>query len=265
MCFIYYWQGNTKILFEGANRLLDYAEKTSNSRSKVFGHWMNAMGHLAQGDMALSQRESQKAVEVSLDPFYSQFAKPGLGMSYFFGGQLQEAEEPFESLIDFCEKRGLGVLSVYADVFLSTILIAKGNVDQGFKKLEGSQEVLRKNHMEVFYAVSEFVLGEVYTQFVTGPSPGLATLAKNIVSIVKIAPFAYKRAEEHFNKAIILFREIGAKNMLGQALLELGRLHKAKKRNELARECFSEAVDLFQECDAPIYLKQTQEELASVE
>ncbi|MCJ7683405.1 MAG: AAA family ATPase, partial [Desulfobacteraceae bacterium] len=45
MCYIYFWQGNTEKVFEGAKRLLDYGEKTSNSRSKVFGHWMNALGH----------------------------------------------------------------------------------------------------------------------------------------------------------------------------------------------------------------------------
>jgi hypothetical protein len=150
-------------------------------------------------------------------------------------------------------------------MFLSSILIAKGNIKQGLRKFEEIQEVLLKNHMKVFYAQSEWILGTVYTQFVTSPSPGLATMAKNIGSIVKIAPFAHKRAEGHFNKAIVLFREMGAKVNLGQAFLGLGRLYKAKKRNVKARECFSEAVRLFQECDAQVYLKKVEEELASLE
>jgi hypothetical protein len=45
----------------------------------------------------------------------------------------------------------------------------------------------------------------------------------------------------------------------------LGRLYKAKKRNEKAHECFSEAVHLFQECDAHVYLSQAKEALTSVE
>ena len=150
-------------------------------------------------------------------------------------------------------------------MFLSIILIAKGDVNQGFKKFEEAREALRKNHMKVFFSVSEHMLGAVYTQFVTGPSTGYSTLAKNIGTIVKIAPFAYKRAEEHFNTAIALFREMGAKVNLGQAFLGLGQLYKAKKRNEKARECFSEAVNIFQECDAPFYLKQAKEALTSVE
>ncbi len=136
---------------------------------------------------------------------------------------------------------------------------------QGFKKFEETQAVLLKNDLKIFYALSESILGTVYTQFITGPSPGLSTLAKNFGFIVKNAPFAEKKAEEHFNKAIALFREMGAKGELGEALLGLGRLYKAKKRNEKARESFSEAVNLFRECDAQVYLKQAKEELASVE
>jgi tetratricopeptide (TPR) repeat protein len=264
MCFIYYWQGNIKMLLKGGNRLLDYGEKTSNSRRKVFGYWMNAMGHYLEGDMALSIRESQKAIEASLDPFYSQFAKPGLGISYFLDGQLEKAEATFKSLLDFCEKRGIGVLSEFATTGLSTILIAKGNVIQGFKKFGEAQKVMQKNRMKVFYAVSDYMLGVIYTQFVTRPSPDFSTLVKNIGSIAKIAPFAYKRAEEHFNKAIATFRETGAKMNLGQAFLGLGQLYETKKRSEKSRECFSEAAHFFKECDAHVFLKQAQDKLASV-
>ena len=155
-------------------------------------------------------------------------------------------------------------MSEFANMILSTILIANGNIKQGFRKFKETQEILKKNHMKNFYAQSESILGVVYTQFITGPSPGFSTLAKNIGSIVKIAPFADRKAEAHFHKAIEIQREVGAKGNLGHALLSLGRLHKAKKRIEKARECFSEAVSIFQECDAHVYLKQALEELTSL-
>ena len=110
--------------------------------------------------------------------------------------------------------------------------------------------------MRVFYALSESLLGVVYTQFITAPLPGLSTLAKNFGFIVKNAPFADRKAEQHFDKAIALFREMGAKGELGKAFLGLGQLHKAKKRTEKARNCFSEAVQIFQECEAELNLKQ---------
>jgi tetratricopeptide (TPR) repeat protein len=261
MCLIYWSQGNTKRLFEGSKLLLEYGEKTANSRSKVFGHWMNALGHFAEGDMDLTREESERSLGAALDPSYAQYPKYWLGISYFLDGQLQKAEDILESLYDFSDKRGIGLFATPAQLFLSLISITKGKMKQGFKKFEEAQKILLNNHNKAVYAQSESILGVVYTQFLTGPSPDFLTLVKNFGSIVKTAPFADKKAEEHFNKAIEIFRDIGAKGDLGQAILGLGRLHKAKKRKEKARECFSEAVNLFHECDAHLYLKQAQDEL----
>lgn len=215
--------------------------------------------------MASGRKESEKAIRAALDSFYSQFPKSTLGMSYFFDGQLQEAEDTFKSLLDFCEKRRVSVLSVLSNMFLSTIIIANGDMNRGFRRFKETQEIMLKNYMKVAYASSESLLGVVYTQLITGSSPGLSTLAKNIGFIAKTAPFADRKAKEHFNKAIEIFKDVGAKVYLGQAFFYLGRLHKVKKRNEKASECFSVAVHLFQESDAPVYLKQAQEELVSVE
>jgi hypothetical protein len=125
-------------------------------------------------------------------------------MSYFFGGQVEEAEDLCESGLEICEKRGIGVGSVPIQMFLFAILLAKGNIKQGFKKFEEIQEVLSKDHWKVLYAQSECILGTVFTQFVTSPPPGLANMANNTGSIVNISSFAYERAEEHFNKALAL-------------------------------------------------------------
>jgi hypothetical protein len=56
---------------------------------------------------------------------------------------------------------------------------------------------------------------------------------------VKNIPFARKKAERYFNDAIKLSREIGAKGFLGQALLNLGLLYKAKKRSDSAKKIHS--------------------------
>jgi predicted ATPase/class 3 adenylate cyclase len=264
ICYINYCQGKTKLLFEEAKRLLDYGERTANSRSKVFGYWMKALGYMARGEIALARKESENSIGAAVDPFYSQFGKSTLGMSYIFDGQLKEAEDTFRLISDYCEKRGLELMSQFSNLFLSFIDIPKGNMEQGFRRFKETQEVLLKNHMKVWYATSESMLGAVYTRLIIGPSPSLATVAKNIGFIVKNAPFADRKAEESFKKAIENCREMGAKGNLGQALLGLGRLHKAKKRNEKASECFSEAIHLFQKCDAHVFLKQAKEELASI-
>jgi len=76
---------------------------------------------------------------------------------------------------------------------------------------------------------------------------------------------ATKRAVEHFNKAIETATAIGAKGIQGQAYLDLGRLHKAKGRNDQALDYFSRAVRIFEECEFEIYLKQGNEALESLQ
>ena len=135
------------------------------------------------------------------------------------------------------------------------------------------------------YALSEFSLGMVYSQIVEGAGPrsmrtksgkaqkgvrsiprvSLSTMAKNIGFLIKNVPFASKKAEKHFNRAIELAKEIGMKGTMGMAYLDLGLLHKTKKRTEQARRCISEAIQLFEQCEAEFYLKQAREALASLE
>lgn len=265
LCYINYMKGDTKKVFEGGELLIEYGERHSNSRSKVFGQWMKAFGHLLTGDIKSSQKSSENAIEAALDPAYPQFPKLTLGIALFVDSQLQEAEDVFQSILNFCEKRDLGQLSVLAYLFLAPSLVAKGHMKQGLRMLEKTRQTLIRNQRRVFYAQSEYVLGKVYSQIATGPTPAFSTMAKNIGFLVKNVPFAGKRAEEHFNKTIELAKEIGAKSFLGTTYLDLGLLYKARKRNDQARECISEAISLFQECEAEVNLKQAYEALESLQ
>jgi hypothetical protein len=56
-------------------------------------------------------------------------------------------------------------------------------------------------------------------------------------------------------------KEIGAKNILGQAYFNLGQLHKFKGKTDKAGECLSEAISAFAECEAEIFLNQAHSAL----
>jgi tetratricopeptide (TPR) repeat protein len=246
LCYIYVIKGETKKVFEGAKRLNAYGERNANNRSMVFGHWMNGWGYQMIGDIKSAQKSYEKAVEVALDPSYSQFPKCSLAVAYFLGGQFQEAEEVSQSLLDFSERRDMGQLTEFAYLSLASTLIAKGHMDQGLSMFEEAQQALIKNHRKYWYAMSEVLLGGIYLQIATGPSP------------------SFSKAEEHFNKAIEIFIEIGAKGSLGQAYLSLGLLHKAKKKTGQAIKFLSEAINIFQELDAEVFIKQAKEVLTSL-
>jgi class 3 adenylate cyclase/tetratricopeptide (TPR) repeat protein len=265
LCAINWGKGDTKKVFKGAKRLLEYGEKNANSRSKMFGHWMKAFGYISVGDVKSAQKSSEKAMKVALDPAFPEFPRLTLGMAYFFDGELQEAKKVFETSINFAEKHGMGQVALVSQLFMAPILIAEGHMKQGAALLEQVRNNCITNQRRVWYALSEYILGEMNLQIATGPKPSLSIMAKNLGFLVKNVPFAIKKSEDHFNRAIELLKEIGAKGFLGPVYLSLGLLYKASKRTEQARQCIMEAINRFQECDASIYLNQAKEELASVE
>jgi tetratricopeptide (TPR) repeat protein len=81
---------------------------------------------------------------------------------------------------------------------------------------------------------------------------------------VKNVPVASRKTVDHFNRAIEVSKEIGAKGPLGLAYLDLGMFYKAKKETDQARACLTEAIRIFEQNGAEIYLKQAKEALASL-
>ena len=53
-------------------------------------------------------------------------------------------------------------------------------------------------------------------------------------------------------------------NILSQATLALGLLHKSKGESEQAKKYISNAIKLFRECEAEVYLKQATDALESL-
>jgi tetratricopeptide (TPR) repeat protein len=225
---------------------------------------MEAFGHLATGDVKSAHKSSETAIEVALDPVYAQFPKGTLAFAHFFGGQFEEAEKVLQSILNFTEKRGVGQITAATQVFMAPILIAKGQMQPGIKLMEDVQNTLLENQRRVFYAISEYILGEVNLQIATGPKPSLTIMAKNIGFLVRNVPFAAQKAEEHYQNAMEMFKEIGMKSYLGQVYLGLGLLYKARKKADRAKQCLSDAINILRECKAEAYLKQANEALDSL-
>jgi tetratricopeptide (TPR) repeat protein len=135
----------------------------------------------------------------------------------------------------------------------------------GFKMIDEAHQSFIREEKKYYIALTEYTLGKIYSQIVEGSSSiSPLNIARNIGFLVKNVPFADKKADNHFHKAIEIAEEIGAKSISGPAYLDWGRLHKAKKRKDQARECISKAVKLFEQCEADVYLKQANEALESL-
>jgi tetratricopeptide (TPR) repeat protein len=223
-------------------------------------------GYYAAGDLPLAIECYKRAIQIAPDPVFANGARLLLGMTYVASGQLQEAEDMFAEVMRFSEIFGAEFIGTAGQLFQGIISITRGNLRQGVRTVEDLLGIWLENGSRYRYAIGKYMLGKLYLQIVQGAGPkSVSFLAKNIGFLVKNVPFADKKAEAHFNKTIEVAKEIGAKGVMGQAKLDLGMLHKAKGRTDQARECVSSAVQLFEQCEAEVYLKQAKEALASLE
>ncbi|UCF82916.1 MAG: AAA family ATPase [Desulfobacteraceae bacterium] len=265
MAFTYSFMGESKKVLKTGSELLDFGRRHSNVRSMTMGQGFIGFGHFCKGDLPSFIEQTQRAARIAADSMYYQVCQFFLGLGYLSNGQISEAEKALDEVVTFSEEFGDELLGAPAQAFLGVVLIAKGNMSQGLRFLEEGRTLFLANGRRFYYAQTEYFLGKVYMQIVQGEGElSLSTVIKNIGFVVKNVPFASRQAEKHINAAIEVAKEIGAKGILGGAYYDLGLLHKAKKRIDQARQCISEAIKIFEKCEAEIFLKQAKESLASL-
>ncbi len=258
-------RGDAKAALEAGKALLEFGHARSNVRCIVLGHGGCVYGHMVSGDLSSAIKECEKAMETAQDPLYSHFPQALVCVLYLLSGRLEQAEVTAEVVLEDSHRFGSGYTGTIARTVLAVISVANGEMGQGMKDLDELSARCQENERRCFHATLEHIVGNIYSKIVQGEGDlSLSVILKNIGFLVRNVPFAAKKAERHFNKAIEVAEEIGAKGIAGQAWLDLGKLHKAKKRKDKARECVSKAIEYFELCEAETFLQQAREELDSL-
>jgi tetratricopeptide (TPR) repeat protein len=263
--YVYWQRGEKRKAHEMAEVLLGHGKRESNVRSLVWGNFIMGLCHFLDGDLPSAIERAEKGTSISQEPWFYHCVRLPLGVFFVMSGRFQEAESVLRGVIAYSDKFGAEHIGTPANVYLGVALIGQGRMGRGFRMIKEAQRLYLENERKGFYALSEYILGKVYLQMVERAAPmSFSRIVKNIGFLVKNVPFASKRAESHFNKAIEVAGEIGAKNTLGQAYLDLGRLHKVKKNREKATEHLSKAIGIFEQSEAKGFLRQAKEALASL-
>lgn len=266
IAFNYYAKGEGKKCFEIANEFLEYGRRHSHIRSIVMGHISMATSGMATGNFQLAIQSGHTGSKVALDRFYGYWSLLWEAAGYTLAGQLPEAQEIFEEISSYAHEHGCEAFEVWSNIFLGAIYVAQGHMSRGLTMIEEERDRSEENGVKYYIITAEFILGRIYKQIAEGAGPvSPSMVAKNIGFLLKNVPFAAKKAENHFQKAIDLAQEIGARGFLGQVNLELGLLHKIKGRTDEARKYISDAIKLFEECEADVFLKQARVELAALD
>ena len=263
--FTHYYKGECEETIICGKAMVDYGQRRSNLRTKSLGYNMIGMGHHAAGDFLSAIEATQKAIQVSLEPVFTCNAKCMLGFYYLSNGKLDEAEKIVEDVLQFTREFGYGFVQTFAQTLSAVVTVSKGNLTEGIRMTEEILQTHLRNGSQYRYAMTNLLLGRVYLKMIQGEGEkSLSFVLKNIGFLIKTVPFAGKKAEVYFNTAIKAAKEIGAKGILGRAYIDLGQLYKIKGKTIQARECFSNSLGVFEQCDAEYYRKQAFDALASL-
>lgn len=261
----YIRKGERKKALEAGQMLLDYGKRHSNIRSMFVGYLYIGYSHFIAGDLPLAIEYSQKAVQISVDPLYSVAGKLLFGFIHAFWGKFNEIVQMAKITRDFCDTAGCEVWGSLSEILLGITYIAIGQMNRGLKMVEEMRDAFRKNKRRGDLAFPEYIIGKIYLQIVEGENlPSFSILARNIGFMVKNVPAAAKKAEAHFKRSIAISKEVGTDYYMAMAYLDLGLLHKAKQRTNQAKDCISKAIELFEQCEAEVYLKQAKDALTSL-
>jgi len=104
--FVYFFQEKSKEAYRAGKTILEYGRRHSNIRSQVMGYWIMAFSYILDGNHSAINECLEKALQISADPFYSQFVKLALGTAYTAAGQISKAEVLLNDVASYCREFG---------------------------------------------------------------------------------------------------------------------------------------------------------------
>jgi len=257
-----YFMGDSRGAFEAGKASLEFGIGHNNSRSLVLGHLCIASGHAVMGDIPSTIEYIRKSISAATDPLYYHMASFYLSMFLVETKEFHEAEKRLKEVLAFTSSLGAEWMKTPCSLFLGAVLMAKGHMNGGMGMIEEARRQFEIEERQFFSALAEYILGRLYLQIVQRDVQiGFSAMTRNIGFLLRNLPFASRKGEYHFIKSIEISENIGAKSLLGQAHLDLGLLHKAKRRTGLARKYLSKSVQIFRDIEAKVFLRQAKEAL----
>jgi predicted ATPase len=258
----YSFMGEAMKTREMGRQLMEYGERTGNPRSFMFGSWLLADGCANAGDFPSAMAYSEKGLHALKDPFYLMHARAIHGMKCVFNGRV---DSMLEEAVHLARSQGSTFLVNWWGAFLGLGRIMGGRMAEGMKLIEEAARESLENEDTAIQQLNELIKGKVYLQMVIGTRPPPTVMLKNLGFLLTHLPFAARRAATLLGNAAHFYGENGAYGFRAQVLLDLAKLHPAKKRKEKALACLTEAEPLFEKAGAEVFLQQTRDLLAALQ
>ena len=251
MGYAYWHKGEKDKTIEVANTLLKFGREHGDYRSKGMGYCCLGWSELIEGNVAEATRLFEKAVQISVDPWYSIFPKLALAYGLVLNGKVHEARRNINDIEKFCDEFGVEFAGKPARFFQGVLLVGEGRTNEGLHILEESCEQWMQNGSKLRFAACGSMLAAVYSDLIRKARAGRQK---------ELAQQADDKATDYFQRSIEWARQMGAKGTLAQAYRCWGNFYKDKGNIAKAKDCFSEAAAYFRQCGAEELLKQVEQE-----
>ena len=214
------------------NVLLDFGRKHDDYRAKGMGYCCIGWSYLIDANLAQAKPCFEKAVQVSIDPWYSLFPKLALTYGLILDGKFSEAEAYIFEIRNFSRQFGAEFVGAPAHFFHGMVLVSLGKFKEGLQILEERCGRWSQDGTKLRYAACGTMLAGVYAD--------LARKAR-FRRLDKYALRACAKANTYFQDSIELAEQISAKGTLGQAYHDWGKFCEENGDIEKAERYFSEA------------------------
>ena len=244
------WHSGEKTkTFEVGNALLDFGREQDNYRAVVMGYCCVGWSYLIGGELIQANQLFVKAVQISVDPWYSLFPKLAMAYGLILNGKVNEAENLIAEIQKFSQQYGAEFAGIPANFFHGIVLVRLGQIRHGLKILEDSCQQWRQNGYKLRHIAFGSMLASVYAD--------LAMRAR-LRHLPKYAAYASDKADAYFKNAIELAEQIGSKTTLGQAYQKWAYFYKEIGNTRKSEKCAAEASAYFQMCGSTAISRNTE-------
>ncbi|MEJ2155145.1 MAG: adenylate/guanylate cyclase domain-containing protein [Desulfobacteraceae bacterium] len=233
-------------------RLLEFGHLHANVRSQVLGHSCRGWSHLISGDLKNAEASFEKAVQISVDPWYARFPKLALGYGYTAAGAAESAEPLLQELIEFSVTNGAEFLGTTARFFQELCHITPANTTEKLHFCEQQLEDWRQNNSWLRYVICGHLIARTFFRL-SDQAPAPPTSDQD-----DWHAYAIGRAEHWYSICIEKTQDQGAVLLQALSWLGMGRCHVATHKSEAAAHAVGQALHLFEKCEAEHYLAQAK-------
>lgn len=179
------------------------------------------------------------------------YISAGKGAALAMSGQAEQAFEILHRTREEATAKGHSYVYAATDIYFGAAQALKGDIGKGARWIEDTiQNFEREKYNPTILAIGDVALGEIYLSIVLGVKVPLSVMIRNAGFLIRTLPFAAFKAEKCFRRGEERMRACENTSMLAWALMDLGVLAKAKRRQAEARAYLEEAIDLADSVDA---------------